>query len=128
MSAEVDVSLTPLQSPTAPASLVYNSDSVSVQGPGGRIYTLGYSGADLTTVTNPDGGVETYSYDGSHKLVGDVIGSLQKGWSYGLGDGESSSPVFRESTSWRTAFHGRDAAELFRQCYCNPPRTMEQRL
>jgi hypothetical protein len=29
--AEVDVSLTPLQSPTTPASLVYNSDSVSVR-------------------------------------------------------------------------------------------------
>jgi YD repeat-containing protein len=73
--------------------LGYNASGqvASVQGPGGRLYTLGYSGADLTTVTNPDGGVETYSYSGSHKLIGDVIGSLSNSWAYGAGDGESSA-------------------------------------
>ena len=35
--------------------------------------------------------METNSYDGRHKLLSDVIGSLSNSWNYGPGDGESSA-------------------------------------
>jgi YD repeat-containing protein len=77
------------------SSFGYNSSGqvATMQGPGGRTYGLAYSGADLNTVTNPDGGTEIYNYDGNHKLIQDVNGSLRNSWSYGADGGESSATL-----------------------------------
>ena len=48
-----------------------------------RTTTLAYSGSNLTQVTNPDGGVETFSYDANHRMTGQTFANLQNSWAYG---------------------------------------------
>jgi RHS repeat-associated protein len=52
-----------------------------------RVTTLAYDGtalgSNLTQVTNPDGGVHTFSYDASHRVTGETFANLQNEWSYG---------------------------------------------
>ena len=54
----------------------------TVQAVNSRTTTLSYSGSNLAQVTNPDGGVHTFAYDGSHRLTGETFGGLQNGWAY----------------------------------------------
>jgi RHS repeat-associated protein len=52
-----------------------------------RVTTLAYDGtalgSNLTQVTNPDGGVHTFSYDASHHATGETFANLQDEWTYG---------------------------------------------
>jgi RHS repeat-associated protein len=51
----------------------------------GRTTTLAYDTAthpNLTQVTNPDGGVETFSYDTNNRMTGQTFANLQNSWAY----------------------------------------------
>jgi YD repeat-containing protein len=62
--------------------------SISTAGP--RTFTLN-NGTDLVSVTNPDTGVHTFGYDGSHHLISETFGGLVNGWTYGTDHGRLTS-------------------------------------
>src|SRR5262249_16656851 len=65
------------------ATLSYSSGQVTIQAVNSRTTTLALSGGDLTSVTNPDGGVHTFAYDGSHHLTQEQFGTrLENNWAY----------------------------------------------
>jgi RHS repeat-associated protein len=47
-----------------------------------RVVTLAYTGTDLTSITNPDGGVHTIAYDGNNHVTIDTYVNLQHQWAY----------------------------------------------
>jgi RHS repeat-associated protein len=63
------------------ATFTYSSGQVAIAATTGTT-TLTLSGSDLTSVTNPDGGVQTFTYDGSHHLTGEQLANVQNGWAY----------------------------------------------
>jgi YD repeat-containing protein len=50
-----------------------------------RTYTLANTGTDLTSITNADGGVHSFGYDGSHHMTSETFGLLQNEWAYTTG-------------------------------------------
>ena len=64
-----------------------------------RTTTFAYTGTDLTQITNPDGGVQTFAYDTNHRLTGDTFANTQDSWTYSndalasLRKGSSTSPT-----------------------------------
>jgi YD repeat-containing protein len=57
-------------------TITYNTCPVVIQSINSRTYTLTLSSGNLTNITDPDNGVETYTYDGAHRLTGDQIANL----------------------------------------------------
>jgi YD repeat-containing protein len=47
----------------------YSNLVTQIQDPAGRLYKYAYTGTDLTSYTDPNTGVTTYSYDGGHNLM-----------------------------------------------------------
>jgi YD repeat-containing protein len=48
-----------------------------------RTTTLSLDGSgNLTQITNPDGGLHTFTYDGGHRMTGETFGNLQNEWAY----------------------------------------------
>ena len=65
------------------ATFSYSSGLLStIQTPGGRTYTMAYSGANLTAVTDPDGGVDAFGYDAAHHATSETFGGLSNSWGY----------------------------------------------
>ena len=48
----------------------------------GRLNDPLQGAADAEQDKNPDDGVRTFAYDGSHHLTGETYGGLQNGWAY----------------------------------------------
>src|SRR5262249_26049034 len=67
---------------TATFTYVSNKlDHIDAQGP--RAVTLTYTSGDLTTVKNPDAGLHTFAYDGSHHATSEQFANLRNSWGYG---------------------------------------------
>src|SRR5262249_11401686 len=56
---------------------------------GSRTVTLGYSGTDLNTITNPDNGVHTFTNDANHKLTREDFATLRTTYAYSSGAASS---------------------------------------
>jgi YD repeat-containing protein len=54
---------------------------------GSRSYSLTDSGTNVSQITNPDSGVHTFTYDGSHHLTGDTLANVQHAWAYNSSTG-----------------------------------------
>jgi RHS repeat-associated protein len=64
------------------ATFTYSSGQVAIAATTGTTTLTLSGGGDLTLVTNPDGGLHTLTYDGSHHLTGDQLANVQNGWAY----------------------------------------------
>jgi YD repeat-containing protein len=73
-----------------PTTFTYGSGQVTIVTANARTTTLALSAAgppyNLTQITNPDGGLHTFTYDSSHHPTGDTFGLLQDGWAYATGE------------------------------------------
>src|SRR5262249_54367385 len=56
--------------------------ALTIQTVNSRTTTLAYSGTNLTSITDPGGGQQTFSYEGSHHLTGDTFANTQTVWAY----------------------------------------------
>jgi RHS repeat-associated protein len=70
------------------ATFTYGTNLLStVKAVNSRTTTLAYDGtalgSNLTQITNPDGGLHTFSYDANHHVTGETFANLQNEWSYG---------------------------------------------
>jgi len=82
-SYDVNNHLTGVATPDgALSTIAYSSGLASTIKTGSRTVTLGYTGTDTTKITNPDGGVHTLGYDGSHHLTSDTFGGLSATYAY----------------------------------------------
>jgi YD repeat-containing protein len=65
------------------ATVSYNGNTVTFQAVNSRTTTLVLSGGTLSTVTNPDGGVHTFTYDTNKHVTQEQFGpNLQNNWAY----------------------------------------------
>jgi RHS repeat-associated protein len=64
-------------------SITYTgTNTVTFQTVNNRVTTLTLSSGNLASITNADGGVQTLSYDSSHRLTQQQLGLLEDVWSY----------------------------------------------
>jgi YD repeat-containing protein len=64
------------------STFTYGTGVVTLVTANSRTTTLSLSSGNLTQVTNPDGGVHTFAYDGSHHLTGETFANLQNNYAY----------------------------------------------
>src|SRR5205807_1290765 len=62
----------------------YGTSTVTIVTANNRTTTLALSSGSLSTITDPDGGVRTFTYVSS-RLTNDTFGMLQRGYSYSNG-------------------------------------------
>src|SRR5207244_9218128 len=58
-----------------------------------RTVTLTHSGTDLTKITNPDGGLHTLAYDGSHHPTREDFGGLSTTYAYANNEVTNYTPL-----------------------------------
>jgi RHS repeat-associated protein len=65
------------------ATITYGSSVVTMVTANNRTTTLSLDASgNLTKVTNPDGGVHTFTYDSGHRMTGETFGGTQNEWAY----------------------------------------------
>ena len=74
----------------------------TIQTVNSRTTTFAYSGTNLTQITNPDGGVHTFSYDTTtnlHHLTGETFANLQNEWAYNSSSGALATATWGSATA-----------------------------
>ena len=67
----------------AVTTISYSSGSVTIQTVNSRTWTLGLAlSNNLTSITNPDSGVQSLSYDSFHRLTEETLGITENDWAY----------------------------------------------
>jgi RHS repeat-associated protein len=60
----------------------YGTSAVTIVTANNRVTTLTLSSGNLSAITNPDGGLHSFTYDANKRLTNEAFGALQNNWSY----------------------------------------------